>query len=109
MAADTVVVVPTYNERENIVPLVQAIEASGVDCDVLVVDDNSPDGTGQLVDELGRTHPRVSALHRPGRGGLGSAYVEGFRLALGRGYRLLSTGGGSSYGGSIPRTSEIRR
>ena len=66
--AETVVVVPTYNERENILPLVEAIEASGVDCDILVVDDNSPDGTGKLVDEIGRTHPQVSALHRAGRG-----------------------------------------
>jgi dolichol-phosphate mannosyltransferase len=87
--AETVVVVPTYNERENIHSLVEAIEASGVDCDILIVDDNSPDGTGQLVDEVGRTHPRVSALHRPGRGGLGSAYVEGFRRVLGAGYRRV--------------------
>lgn len=87
--AETVVVVPTYNERENVVPLVQAIEASGVDCDVLIVDDNSPDGTGTLVDELSRTHPRLSALHRPGRGGLGSAYIEGFRRVLAGGYRWV--------------------
>ena len=85
--SDTIVVVPTYNERENIGPLVDAIETSGVDCDILVVDDNSPDGTGQLVDDLARTHPRLSALHRPGRGGLGSAYVEGFRRVLQQGYR----------------------
>lgn len=86
---ETVIVVPTYNERENVGPLVDAIMATGIDTDVLIVDDNSPDGTGELVDEIHRQNPRVSALHRPGRGGLGSAYVEGFRRVLAAGYQRV--------------------
>ncbi len=79
----TLVIIPTYNERENLrnlVPLVLSIDPS---IGILVVDDNSPDGTGELADELaGSTDGRVHALHREGKLGLGSAYVAGFRWAL---------------------------
>ncbi|HYV56405.1 MAG TPA: polyprenol monophosphomannose synthase [Candidatus Nitrosopolaris sp.] len=77
----TVVVIPTYNERENIGKLVPAVRAA-VDCDVLVVDDDSPDGTAAAVDALAATDPRVHLVnHRP-RLGIGPAYKEGFRQAF---------------------------
>jgi len=76
------VVIPTYNERENLSRLVPQVLDLDPELDILVVDDASPDGTGELADELGRATGRVHALHRPGKLGLGSAYVEGFRWAL---------------------------
>jgi len=87
--ADNVVVIPTYNERENIGQVIGAVFASGAGCDVLVVDDNSPDGTGQLVDELARSRPGLDVLHRPERLGLGSAYIDGFRRVLEKGYQRV--------------------
>jgi dolichol-phosphate mannosyltransferase len=84
--ARNVVVIPTYNERENIGQVVDAVRASGASCDVLVVDDSSPDGTGELVEALAASRPGLAALHRPRRLGLGSAYVDGFRHVLARGY-----------------------
>ena len=84
--ARSIAVVPTYNERESIVQLLDAVSAADVDCDVLVVDDNSPDGTGRLVEDVGATRPGVQVLHRPRRLGLGSAYVDGFRRILDQGY-----------------------
>jgi dolichol-phosphate mannosyltransferase len=85
------VVMPTYNERENLPQIVPAILAQAAELDVLVVDDNSPDGTGQLADELARASPaRVSVLHRAKKQGLGPAYLEGFAKALALGYgRIL--------------------
>src|ERR687887_935157 len=80
------VILPTYNERENLPAIVPAILAQGPHFDVLVVDDNSPDGTGQLADELALLDPRVSVLHRDEKRGLGTAYVAGFKQALARGY-----------------------
>jgi dolichol-phosphate mannosyltransferase len=82
-------VVPTYNERENIAPLVAAVLEQGEMFEVLVVDDNSPDGTGRLADELAAGSPRVRVLHRAGRMGLGTAYVAGFRHGLAAGYDYL--------------------
>jgi dolichol-phosphate mannosyltransferase len=80
-------ILPTYDEAENIVPVVEAalgaLEAAAPGAHhVLVVDDNSPDGTGRLADELAAAHAAVSVLHRPGRGGLGPAYLAGFAQAL---------------------------
>ena len=83
------VVVPTYNERENIAPLVAAVLEQGEMFDVLVVDDNSPDGTGDLADALAAGSPRVHVLHRAGRMGLGTAYVAGFHHGLAAGYDYL--------------------
>jgi dolichol-phosphate mannosyltransferase len=77
------IVIPTYNEAENLTRLVSALFVLPLDLSVLVVDDNSPDGTGRLVDELAWSNAgRMSVLHRPGRLGISSAYVEGFRRAL---------------------------
>ena len=78
----TLIIVPTYNERENISRLLPELMALGPDVRVLVVDDNSPDGTGKLADELAAEYDRISVLHRPGKLGLGSAYVAGFKYAI---------------------------
>lgn len=85
----TVVVVPTYNERENLTPLVQRLLALPVSVDLLVVDDNSPDGTGRLADELATTRPSVHVLHRQEKNGLGRAYLAGFKWALNQGYQFI--------------------
>jgi len=78
------VILPTYNERENLEPVVAAILASLPEAELLVVDDSSPDGTGELADTIAAREGRVSVLHRPGKEGLGVAYREGFRWALER-------------------------
>lgn len=79
---ETVVVVPTYNEADNIDDLLSQLLALPVDLGVLVVDDNSPDGTGDMVDKWVERHPdRVFVIHRPGKLGLGTAYTAGFNLA----------------------------
>ncbi len=85
------VVLPTYNERDNLPQIVPAILAQAALLDVLVVDDNSPDGSGALADELARAHPgRVRVLHRARKEGLGPAYLAGFAQALEAGYgRIL--------------------
>ena len=86
MSERGLVIVPTYNERENIRPLIESVLAKDSRLDVLVVDDGSPDGTGQIVDEIAATNPRVFVHHRPGKLGLGTAYLEGFKWALERTY-----------------------
>jgi dolichol-phosphate mannosyltransferase len=80
------VIVPTYNERDNLPVLVPAILRVDPDLDVLVVDDNSPDGTGESADEIASQEERVKVLHRAGKLGLGTAYVAGFEYALRHGY-----------------------
>jgi dolichol-phosphate mannosyltransferase len=80
------VIVPTYNERENLPRLVPAILGQGESFHVLVVDDNSPDGTGAIADDLAAADSRVNVLHRDGKRGLGTAYVAGFKWALERGF-----------------------
>ena len=82
----SLVVVPTYNERENLSPLAQRIFALPVPVDLLVVDDNSPDGTGKLADELAARNPSLHVLHRQEKCGLGRAYIAGFQWALEHGY-----------------------
>jgi len=89
MSRDALIVVPTYNERENVDELLEGIRAHAPFADVLIVDDNSPDGTADRVEELGRRLDGIGVLRRAGRMGIGSAYVEGFRQGLGRGYRFL--------------------
>ena len=84
-----VVVIPTYNEKDNVRPLVQAVEQSCPQADLLFVDDNSPDGTGELIDGIARTDARVHVLHRPQKQGLGRAYVAGFQWALQQGYAFM--------------------
>jgi len=83
------VVVPTYNERENLEWLVGRIRSSVPWVDVLVVDDGSPDGTGDLGDRMAAADPQVTVLHRATKTGLGAAYLEGFAVALARGYDVV--------------------
>ncbi len=83
------VVMPTYNERENVAAVLQAVRASVPSADILVVDDNSPDGTAKIVNETGESLGRIDLLQRPGKQGLGSAYRQGFSLALDRGYDVI--------------------
>jgi dolichol-phosphate mannosyltransferase len=83
------VVVPTYNERGNLPLVVPAILQQDPRIEVLVVDDNSPDGTGQLADEVAASTPRVHVLHRPNKEGLGKAYLAGFKWALANRYDLI--------------------
>jgi dolichol-phosphate mannosyltransferase len=85
----TLVVVPTYNERENLSPLAQRLLALPAPVDLLVVDDNSPDGTGKLADELAAEHPSIQVLHRSEKNGLGRAYIAGFKRALEREYEFI--------------------
>src|SRR5262249_4253392 len=85
----TLVVVPTYNERENLPALVKRLLALPVPVELLVVDDNSPDGTGKLADELSVSHPAVHVLHRAEKNGLGRAYLAGFKWALQRDYEFI--------------------
>jgi dolichol-phosphate mannosyltransferase len=85
----TLVVVPTYNERENLPRMAQRLLALPVGVDLLVVDDNSPDGTGQLADELAARHPTIHVLHRTEKNGLGRAYIAGFKWALARSYEFI--------------------
>ena len=80
------VIIPTYKERENLVPLLKQIFSQELPLEVLIVDDNSPDGTGAVADQIAAADPRVHVMHRPGKMGLGSAYVAGFRYALERDY-----------------------
>ncbi len=89
MPASTVVIVPTYNERENLPRLVDALSRISSQVDLLVVDDSSPDGTGDLTLELARRFPWVHLLSRPAKSGLGSAYIAGFRWALQRDYQYI--------------------
>ncbi|NNG40974.1 polyprenol monophosphomannose synthase [Flexivirga sp. ID2601S] len=81
--------VPTYNERENLPLIVRRLRESVPDADVLVLDDNSPDGTGEVADELAAADPHVQVLHRTGKEGLGRAYLAGFEWGLARGYDAL--------------------
>jgi len=84
-----VMVVPTYNEVENLGWVVGRLRAAEPSVDVLVVDDNSPDGTGGLADELAAADPTVHVLHRAAKGGLGAAYLAGFAWALDAGYDVV--------------------
>jgi len=76
------IIVPTYNEKENIAGIIDAVLAQGDDIDILVVDDNSPDGTGKIIDRLAASETRIHVIHREGKLGLGSAYIAGFKWAL---------------------------
>jgi len=90
-ALRTLVVVPTYNERENVGPLCRDILRQAEGVEVLVVDDNSPDGTGELAAAMAAEDPRIHLLRRPGKLGLGTAHIAGFRWALARGYERVIT------------------
>jgi dolichol-phosphate mannosyltransferase len=86
---NTLIVVPTYNERENLPRMAQRLLHLPVKVDLLVVDDNSPDGTGKLADELAAKHPEIHVLHRQEKNGLGRAYLAGFKWALEKGYEFV--------------------
>ena len=83
------VIVPTYNERDNLEPLAARIRALPRKVDLLIVDDNSPDGTGKIADELAKKHKQIHVLHRMKKDGLGRAYIAGFIWALKNGYELI--------------------
>ncbi|HMH57781.1 MAG TPA: polyprenol monophosphomannose synthase [Galbitalea sp.] len=86
---DVLVVIPTYNEIDNLSEMTRRILAANDEVDILVVDDNSPDGTGRLADELSLASDRISVLHRPGKSGIGNAYRAGFGWGLRAGYQYL--------------------
>ncbi|WLQ32635.1 polyprenol monophosphomannose synthase [Streptomyces castrisilvae] len=83
------VIIPTYNEAENIKPIVSRVRAAVPEADILVADDNSPDGTGKLADELAASDDQVHVLHRKGKEGLGAAYLAGFRWGMEHEYGVL--------------------
>ncbi|MBG6237446.1 dolichol-phosphate mannosyltransferase [Mycetocola sp. CAN_C7] len=89
MAAPTLVVIPTFNERESVTAVVSRVRSAAPDVDILIVDDNSPDGTGAIADALAASDPALHVLHRTGKAGLGSAYNAAFRWGLDRGYTRL--------------------
>jgi len=83
------VIIPTYNEKENIENLIQAVLKQYEAIEILIMDDNSPDGTGAIVDGLMQAEPRIHIIKRPGKMGLGSAYVAGFKYALKQDYDFI--------------------
>lgn len=84
------IVIPTYNEARNIQTLIPRLRQVAPQADILVVDDNSPDGTGRIVDEMAKSDPAIHALHRTAKEGLGRAYIAGFHWGLERGYERLA-------------------
>ena len=89
MSDRVLVIVPTYNEAPNLEPILERLHVSVPAADALVVDDGSPDGTGELAEKLAAVDPRVHVLRRPGKAGLGAAYMAGFRWALAYGYDVV--------------------
>ena len=89
MARQSIVVIPTFNERENLSLIVPHVFKLYPSISILVVDDNSPDGTGELADELALSHNGLSVIHREKKMGLGTAYIAGFRYAIDRGYSYI--------------------
>jgi dolichol-phosphate mannosyltransferase len=88
-ATQVLVIIPTYNERENIEPIVERVVTANPAVNVLIVDDASPDGTGKLADAIADDDARVHVLHRAGKAGLGAAYIAGFDWALARDYDVI--------------------
>jgi dolichol-phosphate mannosyltransferase len=86
MKHSALIIIPTYNEAENLEPLVEEILAQAGGFDILIVDDNSPDGTGAIAEALVQKYPELHVMHRSGKLGLGTAYVEGFKWAVAQGY-----------------------
>ena len=89
MSERALVIIPTYNERDNVERIITTVLAQDPSLEVLVVDDGSPDGTGEIVDRIAAANPRVHATHRPKKLGLGTAYLTGFRWALERDYAYV--------------------
>ena len=86
---EALIIIPTYNERENLKSLCDQVLTALPSADLLIVDDNSPDGTGQLADQMAAENPRINVLHRSGKLGLGTAYIAGFHYALSKGYQFV--------------------
>jgi len=84
-----IVIIPTYKERENIEAIVKAVSCQGIAFDILIIDDNSPDGTADIVRELQKSFKNLHLFERPGKLGLGTAYIAGFKWALERGYNYV--------------------
>lgn len=82
----TLITIPTYNEKDSITPITARARAAVPDADILIVDDNSPDGTGKIADDLAQADDHIKVLHRPGKEGLGRAYVAAFEWAIGQNY-----------------------
>jgi dolichol-phosphate mannosyltransferase len=99
------VVIPTYNERDNIRLITAAVRSVVPEADLLIVDDNSPDGTGEIADDLAAGDKRIHVLHRDAKAGLGAAYVAGFQTALDRGYDTIveMDADGSHQPGELPK------
>lgn len=106
-----VVLIPTYNERENLPRIVTRLRAAVPTVDIAILDDNSPDGTGQIADALAAADPAVQVLHRAGKEGLGAAYLAGFRWALDQGYDAVveMDADGSHQPEQLPRLLEAGR
>jgi len=85
----TLVIIPTYNEKDNISKVIPLVLKQDLDIEVLVVDDNSPDGTGKIVEELKTSNPRIKLIRREKKSGLGTAYLSGFKYALENGYNYI--------------------
>jgi dolichol-phosphate mannosyltransferase len=105
IALRTLVIIPTYNERENLGLMATRVLDSVPYAELLIVDDNSPDGTGELADQLASFQPRLHVLHRPAKQGLGAAYQAGFHWGLDRGYEVFveMDGDGSHQPEQLPR------
>lgn len=86
---DTLVIIPTYDEKNNVRPIAQAIFKAYEKTDILFVDDNSPDGTGQILDAMAAEDKRVNVIHGTGKSGLGRAYIRGFKWAIQREYQYI--------------------
>ena len=91
MLKNLLIFIPTYNERENVRKLSEEIEKLSLDADILFMDDNSPDGTGTILEELAKKNLRLRVVHRAEKSGIGSAHLEGIRLAYHLGYEILIT------------------
>src|SRR3954453_8341576 len=83
------VIIPTYDERDNIVPITARVRSAVPEADLLIVDDNSPDMTGQIAEELAAADSHIHVLHRQSKAGLGAAYIAGFRWALDHHYDVI--------------------
>jgi dolichol-phosphate mannosyltransferase len=89
MSDDVLVIIPTYNERESLPQIIERVRRSTPDAHVLVVDDNSPDGTGDLAEDQAKADSHIHVLHRTAKNGLGAAYLAGFRWGMSRGFDVL--------------------
>jgi dolichol-phosphate mannosyltransferase len=83
------VIIPTFNEKANVSRIIEAVLARDASLEILIVDDGSPDGTGEIADSIAASNPRVNVIHRAGKLGLGTAYIAGFRWALARDYAYI--------------------